>query len=258
MTALGIIISSLFALLLNPLGSFSWAEPLKKPSISFSLAYYSSPDTGKIPQFEDFYLAHSFEKGINVILVGQKGHCSGKTGDTFTQLEGDGPDDELETLTRTRLTGKANCIAADNKETSRIAVVGADPSEVHILEAKKNNRLSKDMESKARKLASAAYRTGGFPNIANSAPDVLGIGKTALLLFKSTDESLNFDGLPVIIFNDNAFELDGTCAWSPFFLYVKERLYLAYWAMAGPCCCNPLLLVYDLSGESPKPVTILP
>jgi hypothetical protein len=259
MRLITLAVLSSFALLLSTLGSSSWGEPVKQPEISFSLAYYCSSDKeGKIRQFENFYLADSLEKGLNVVLVSKKGSCSGKTGDRFTEKYEPEPGDEFE-RTITRLTGKENCPGADGKDSSRIAIVGVDSSEAHIVEPKNDKSLlSKDMESKARKIASAAYRAEGFPDAADFAPDVFIVGKTALLLFKSTDESLNGDGLPVIVFNNNAFELDGTCAWSPFFLSVKEKIYLAYWATVGCCCGQNLLLVYDLSGESPKFRTILP
>ncbi len=69
-----------------------------------------------------------------------------------------------------------------------------------------------------------------------------------------SDEFLNQDGLPVLVLKDNAFLLEGSCAFrSPFFFSVKEKLHVSYWATVACCGCGDLnFFVYDLSGESPK------
>ena len=120
--------------------------------------------------------------------------------------------------------------------------------------------LSKEIESKARKVASSEYRQNfrdlkGSPvDVADSPPDVFSVGNTSFLQFESSD--LSYRGLPVMVLKNKAFLLDGRCASDPpFFFSVKEKLYVSYWATVGCCDCGASsFFVYDVSGTSPKQV----
>jgi hypothetical protein len=249
MRALGIVVLSSFAALLSGLGSYSYAESFEKPDISFSLAYKcGTEENGKEPQ--TFCLADSFKKGLDVVLVSQKTCCRAKTAETFTD---EFSDVEFEA---SRLIGTENCL---NGEGFDVAIIGIDLSAVHVVQPKKDkSALSKDMEAKARQIAAAAYRKikidQSVPDVAASPPDVFSVGNVAFLLFKSTADILNQDGLPVLILKNEAFLLEGACASkAPFFFTVKGKLHLAYWATVSCCGCGDSnFLVYDVAGESPK------
>jgi hypothetical protein len=189
-----------------------------------------------------------------VVLVSRKANCSAQTGETFTC-------DAHEPFKATHLTGTENCFAQDGKKIYLVAVFGVDPSAVHEVEPKTDKSpLSKKLELKARKIASSAYQDLTPPDhpvrdVADSPPDAFSVGNTSFLLLKCTDEFLNQDGLPVLVHNSKAFLLEGSCAVSPFFFSVKEKLYVSYWATVACCGCGDSnFFVYDLSGKSPIPV----
>lgn len=249
----GLAVLCLVALLLSALGTYSYGEPAEQRDISFAFPYgCSKGENGNC-------LADSFEAGLNVVLVSKKVNCSAKTADRFMH-EHAGNEFEATRLIRTE-----NCliekIAQDDKGFI-IAVIGADPSAVRVVEAKNDKSLlPKDMELKARKIASLGYkRLKGSQfvrwDVAESPPDVFGVGDTAFLLFQCTDGFLNQDGLPVLVLKKNAFLLKGACAFrSPFFFSIKEKLHVAYWATVSCCGCGDSnFFVYDLSGESPMQV----
>jgi len=238
-------------------GYQSYGEPLEQSGISFSIFYpcHTEEDDQKM---QGFCVADSFEKGLNVVLVCEQGGCSAKTADRFMDEDWPGGHE----VKATRLTGTENCFAVDDiTKLSPIAVVGVDPSAVRVVEPKTDESpLSKEIESRARKIASSEYQRnfrnpeGSVVDVADSPPDVFSVGNTAFLLFKCSDEFYNQDGLPVLVLNNDAFLLEGACAVrSPFFFSVKEKLYVAYWATVACCGCGDSnFFVYDLSGESPK------
>ena len=178
LTSLAVLSS--FALLLGGLGSFSYCEPVKQSSISFSLPYKCTKD--ERTHTEGLCLADSFKAGLSLVLVGQKGTCKAKTTTNFADHS------SAREFTATRMTGTENCL---NGEEFDVAIIGVDPSAVHIVEIKNDkSTLSKDMELKARKIASSAYRKiknrESVPDVADSSPDVSNVGNAAFLLFKST------------------------------------------------------------------------
>jgi len=250
MRGLGITIFS-FAALLSGLGCYSYGE-YAEPIFVFSLAYQcGAEENGK--KTETLCLADSFKKELDVVLVTAKSHCSARTGDTFA--------DELATggqeFKATHLKGTENCHLEDKFS---VAVVGVNPSRVNFVDATSDKSpLSKEVELKAREVARSGYQNlaeSADPevNVADSPPDLFRVGNTAFLLFRSTEEFLNEDGLPVLVLNDNAFLLQGTCAFGPpFFFTVKEKLHVSYWATVSCCGCGDSnFFVYDVSGESPK------
>jgi hypothetical protein len=254
MRVVGLAVLCLFAAVLSALGSYSYGEPARQTGISFSFPYNCSNErqgTGR--HTKKFCLADSLQAGLNVVLVGDKGNCSAKTADTFTD-EHAGREFEA-----THLTGTGNCLTEGNKKGFHVAVVGVDPSVVHVVEPRNDKSpLPEDIELKARKVASSGYQKleAGRPrkwDVADSPPDVFSVGNVAFLLFQCTDEFLNQDGLPVLVLNDNAFLLEGACASRPpFFFSVKEKLHLAYWATVVCCGCGDSnFFAYDLSGELP-------
>lgn len=241
------VILCLSVSLLLLLGSQPYGEPLKEPGISFSIFYlcHTEEDDQKTQRF---CVSGLFEQGRTVVLVCEKGSCSTKTANTFTDEYGPG---SLE-IKATRLTGTEKCFAVDDVvHISPIAVVGADSSVVRVIEPKTDESfLSAEIELKARKFASSEYDV----DVADSAPDVFGVGNTAFLLFECKSKVLFWYGLPVFVINNNVFPLNGLCASKPpFFFSVKEKLYVSYWATVACCDCGDSnFFVYDLSGESPK------
>jgi hypothetical protein len=256
MRVMGLAVLSLFMAFLAALGSYSYGEPAGQPGISFSLPYRCGTEKdGKTPK-EMFCLSDSFPSGLNLVLVSKKEKCSPKTADTFTAGHAA---NEFEA---TYLKRTENCFADDDENRFRVAVIGVDPSAVHVVEPKTDkSALSKDIELKARKIASNVYQNLSEPtqpavDVADSSPDVFSVGNTAFLIFECTDEFYNQEGLPVLILNNNAFLLEGMCASrSPFFFTVNNKLHVSYWATVACCGCGDSnFFVYDLSGESPMQV----
>jgi hypothetical protein len=254
MSMIGRTVLSLFALLLSALGSFAYGESVEKSDISFSFPYRcSSEESNESKRSDSVCLADSFEAKLNVILVSKKGNCCTETADTFKD------EHASYEFKATHLTRIGNCLTEDDQKRFSVAVVGIGPSEVHVIEPKTDkSALSEDIELKARKIASSAYQEiraiQEVRDVADSPPDVFSVGNTAFLLFKCTDTFLNQDGLPILVLKNNAFLLEGSCAFrSPFFFSVKKKLYVSYWATVACCGCGDSnFFVYDLSGESPK------
>jgi hypothetical protein len=255
MRLINLAVFSSVAVLLSGLGCYSNDEPVKQPGISFSVPYRCNhlKTIHRKTVSDRICLSDSFEPELNVVLVNKEGNCSTKTVDTFTD-EHAGFE-----FKATRLKGIEGCLTESHKKGFRIAVVGMDPSAVRVVEPKTDESpLSKEIQSGARKVASLAYQemrgTTEVRDVADSPPEVFSVGRTAFLLFKCTDEFLNQDGLPVLILNNNAFVLEGSCAFrSPFFFSVNGKLHVAYWATVACCGCgDSQFFVYDLSGESPK------
>ena len=249
MRTLCIAVFSLFAALLSGLGPYSYGESAEESGISFSLAYKcGTEENGK--ETEKLCLAGSFKKGLDVVLVTERGACSAKTEDTFTDEYSDAE------FQATRLTGAEDCLTGEDRS---VVVVGTDPSAVRFIEPNTDiSALSKELELKARKVASSGYQkiraTQPIRDVAASPPEVFGVGNAAFLLFKSTDDFLNQDGLPVMALREDVFPLEGACAFrAPFFFSVNGKLHVSYWATVACCGCgDSQFFVYDLSGESPK------
>ena len=245
--AIILYLSASVILLLSPV----WAESVADSEISFSLPFACGME-------EPYCLADSFKSGLSVVLVGKKGICKARTGQTFTYELPAGD------LKATRIFGTAECPVFKDEtplEEYRVAVVGADPAAVRVAEPKTDGSpLPKEIETKARKIASSEYQRnfrdaqGSVADVADSLPDVFSVGNAAFLLFKCTDGFYNQDGLPVLVLNNDAFLLKGSCASrSPCFFSVKEKLYVAYSATVVCCGCGDVnFFVYDLSGGSPR------
>lgn len=253
MRALGIVFLSSFAALISVLGSYSHGESAQETDISFSLAYNCAGEENSDKTLS-FCLADSFDKGLNVVLVSKTGKCTVKTSDKFKEMN---PVADFE-FKATHLTETEDCFIGEDRV---VAVIGVDPSAVRAVEPNaEKSLLSKDMELKARKIASAAYKEMKNPDsvadVADSPPDVFSVGNTAFLLFQCTDDFFNQDGLPVLVLKDKAFLLGGACALkSPFFFSVDGKLHVAYWATVACCGCGDSnFFVYDVSGESPEMV----
>jgi len=154
MRMITLAILSLFALLLGVLGSYSYGEPVEKSDISFSVPYRCGTEKSEKSEHTDsICLADSFEAKLNVIFLGKKGNCCAKTTDTFTD------EHASYEFKATHLTRIGNCLTEDDQKRFSIAVVGVDPSTVHVVEPKiDKSALSKDVELKARKIASSAYQ----------------------------------------------------------------------------------------------------
>jgi hypothetical protein len=249
MRVAGIAVLSSLVVLLTGLGSYS--QPSEKPEISFSLAYKCDTEENGEKTLP-FCLADSFDKELNVVLVSKIGKCRAKTGDNF--------DDQYASnkFKATGLTGTEDCLNGEDRTV--VAIIGTNPSTVDVVEPNTDKSLlTKDMELKAREIARSRYqalRDSDNPSVdvADSPPDVFSAGNAAFLLFRSTEEFLNQDGLPVLVLNSNAFLLQGTCAFGPpFFFTVKEKLHVAYWATVACCGCGDSnFFIYDVSGASPK------
>jgi hypothetical protein len=251
MRAMAAIILCLSASVLLLCGSGVYADPVADSEVSFSMPFDCDME-------EPYCLADSFKSGLNVVLVGKKGICKARSGQTFTYELPAGD------LKATRVLGTAECPVPKDEaplKEYRVAVVGADPAAVRVAEPKTDGSpLPKEIESKARKIARSEYQRnfrdseGSVADVADSPPDVFSVGNTAFLLFKCSDEFYNQDGLPVLVLNNNAFLLKGSCAIrSPCFFSVNEKLYVAYSATVACCGCGDVnFFVYDLSGESPK------
>jgi hypothetical protein len=243
---------SSMAVLLSGLGSYSWGESAEEDHISFSVAHKCSTEENDKNRSQ-LCLADSHHSGLKVVLLGKDVKCSAKTGKTFIPEWG-GSDD----FKATRLEGTEKCLSKNDRDIN-VAVLGVDSSVVRAVESKKNETpLSKEIESKARKIASSEYQKNfrnleGSPvDVADSPPDVFSVGNTAFLLFDCTDRS--YEGLPVMVLKNKAFLLKGRCASDPpFFFSVNEKLYVSYWATVACCGCGDSnFFVYDLSGKSPK------
>ncbi len=255
MKVMGRMVVSLLALVLTAPGSYAEGRPVEGTGISFSLPFSCGGEAGdKRKANEVICLADSFKAGLNVVLVSGKARCTGKTAGTFVN-EHLGHEFDA-----TYLTGTAECLTEVDNTWYEIAVVGVALSGVHVVEARNDKSpLSQEMEAKARKVAKTGYKALSAPgehvkDVADSAPEVFRAGDAAFLLFKCTDEFLNQDGLPVLVLNNNAFLLEGSCAFrSPFFFTVNNKLHVSYGATVACCGCGDSnLFVYDLSGESPE------
>lgn len=255
MRAIAVMILCLSASVLLLFGSGVYGDPVADSEVSFSV-----PFVGTYRGDKTLCLADVFKPGLKTVLLGNSGTCEAITADTFIYPE----DKQLET---TRLKGTEKCLAeVDTKRFRigrqlRVAVVGVDSSAVRVVEPKTNESpLSKEIEQSARKIASSEYQRnfrnpeGSVIDVADFPADVFSVGNAAFFLFKCTDEFYNQDGLPVLALNNNAFLLEGACAFrSPFFFFVKEKLCVSYWATVACCGCGDSnFFVYDLSGESPK------
>jgi hypothetical protein len=242
------IILCLSASVLLLCGSGVYGDPVADSEVSFSV-----PFIGTYGRDRTRCLADVFKPGLMTVLLGNSVTCEARTADTFIY-----PEDKQ--LKATRLKGTEKCLAEMDTKRFRVAVVGVDPSAVRVVEPTTDESpLSKEIESKARKIASSAYQRnfrnpeGSVIDVADSPPKVFSVGNTAFLLFKCTDGFYNQDGLPVLVLNSNAFLLKGKCARSPFFFSVKEKLYVSYWATVACCGCGDSnFFVYDLLGASPK------
>jgi hypothetical protein len=226
----------------------SYGQP-EQTGISFSYPYRCGEERRGI------CLADAFRTGLKVVLVSRQGNCAAKTAETFVD-EHAGNDFEA-----THLTGNEHCLAGEDNKFFGIAVVGIDLSAAHVVVPRKGGSfLSKDLESKARRIASLTYQQVrgllAVKDVADTPPYTFSVGNVVFSLFQCTDDFLNQDGLPVLVLNDKAFLLQGTCAFkSPFFFFVEEKLHVAYWATVECCGCGDSnFFVYDLSGEAPKEV----
>jgi hypothetical protein len=210
MRLVNLTLLSSFAVLLSFMGSYSYAEQVKRPSISFSFPYWCNhlKTIHHKTVGDEICLADSFESKLNVVLVSEKGNCSTMTEDTFTD-EHAGFE-----FKATRLKGIKDCLTENHKKRFRIAVVGVDPSAVRVVEPKTDESpLSKEIESEARIIASSAYQeirgTTEVRDVADSPPEAFSVGSAAFLLFKCTDAFLNQDGLPVIVAQKQCFSVGG-------------------------------------------------
>jgi hypothetical protein len=241
---------SSMTVLLSGFGTYSWGESAEEDRISFSLAYMAT--TGENDENTQPCLADSHTSGLKVVLLSKDVKCSAKTGETFSEVLSN-------EFKATRLEGTEKCLIKDVKRDIEVAVVGVDSSVVRAITSKKNETpLSKEVESKARKIASSEYKQkfknleGSPVDVADSPPDVFSVGNTAFLLFESTGGE--YAGLPVMVLKNKAFLLEGRCASDPpFFFSVKEKLYVSYVATVSCCGCGDSnFFVYDVSGKSPK------
>jgi hypothetical protein len=252
---------SSMTVLLSGFGTYSGGEIAEEHQISFSLAYkYTTGENGENTQP---CLADSHTSGLKVVLLSKDAKCSATTGKTFIPNWGG-----ADAFKATRLKGTEKCLTVFRdgpngslRETTRVAVLGVDASVVRAIKSKKDETpLSEEIESKARKIASSAYQKsfrnskGLAVDVADSPPDVFGVGNTAFLLFECTGGE--YAGLPVMVLKNKAFLLEGSCVSNPpFFFSVKENLYVSYWATCGCCGCGAsVFFVYDVSGKSPKQV----
>jgi hypothetical protein len=237
-------------------------EDLEKSGMSFALLFdCSSKGHSRI------CLEESFEEGLNVVLVGEKGICRALTGKTTTS-EGYpnrpyGPDKI------THLVGCEKCLAKEHKtnrfEEFRIAVVTADQPTVRLIPPKDDTfSVPKNIESKARRLATlyerdpSSYKSDNVgKGILDLWPKTLKAEKATLLIFRIVD----FVGDPpengpaVLLINDDFFRLPGSCISEPFFFSVNAKLHLAYGE--STCCwrCGESgFMVHDLSTGKPRPV----
>ena len=252
MKMLGLAALASVLAILSGLCSYICAQSVEKPGISFSLAYRCDTEENSDKTLP-ICLADSFKKELDVVLVTAKSRCSARTGDTFA--------DELPTggqeFKATHLKGTENCHLEDKFS---VAIVGVNQSRVNVADLTSDkSSLSKDVELKAREVARLGYQnlaksTDPEVNVADSSPDLFRVGNTVFLLFRSTEEFLNEDGLPVLVLNDNAFLLQGTCAFGPpFFFSVDGKLHVSYWATVACCGCGDShFFIYDVSGETPK------
>ena len=93
--------------------------------------------------------------------------------------------------------------------------MGVDPSRVNVVDSTSDKSpLSKGVELKAREVARLGYRNlaeSADPdvNVADSSPDLFRVGNAAFLLFRSTEEFLNQDGLPVLVLKQQCLSIAG-------------------------------------------------
>ncbi len=130
MRSITLAVLSSSALLLSVLGSFSYGEPVKQPSIFFSLPYPCSNELSDKTQALEFCLADSFRAGLSVVLVRKKSNCSAKTAKTFT--------DEYigYEFKATQLATSGRMFRRRGQKGVPYAVVGVDASAVRVVEPK--------------------------------------------------------------------------------------------------------------------------
>lgn len=247
-----------------PSGAWSdCIEPVAKSDISFGLPFICGStemgETKGADSSEDNCkgrcLADRFDAGLSVTLVGEKGICITKTGDTCSSFGyPNGP--------VTHLVGTEECLAGlDEEELSknerfRIAVVGIDSTAVRLEYAREDNTaVAKDIESNARRLLEPTKPTAdAHPAmvLSDSPPQVLRFENVTLLLFGSKSPAWpTAKGPPVLLANNRVFRLQGWCTDEYVLFSVNNKLYLTYWNACCTCGWN-CQLVYDLSGETPK------
>ncbi len=252
---------SLFATLITALSSYSYGEPEKLRGISFSFPYQCSEEKNdKATQAETFCLTGAFPTGLDVVLISKKAKCTAKTAKTFTE---DHVSNEFEA---TQLTATENCFAKDHKNRFDIAVVGIDPSAVHLMPPQNDRSpVSKEVELKARKLVTPKIEsprkivdmTQVPISLSDAQPKVLRVGKFTLLTFDLNAEGKPWEpGPTAILTGGQVFRLEGTCTYGePMFFSVNDRPYLTYTATVACCGCGDTnFFVYDLSSGIPKMV----
>ncbi|MBI5249667.1 MAG: hypothetical protein HY912_09245 [Desulfomonile tiedjei] len=256
MRVMGLLASFVFAAVLFVLCSCAYSEPAKEPSISFSVPFDCGDvdDRGEL-QARTLCLADSFQPGLNVVLVSNEANWSSKTSDPLAY---EYANYEFEA---TRLLGVEKSLAADWDEKLSIAIVGVDTSAVRVLEPRGDrSSLSKYVEMKALRAAKRRAKEGcAFERnqlhryVGDSPPDVFRAGNAAFLVFRYNEKLSNEYGPIVLLIQNEAFKLCGSCTYTPPLLFsVNERLYLAYWATVSCCGCGDrAFFVYDVSGAVP-------
>jgi hypothetical protein len=245
-------------------------EPTKQPDISFAIPRSCPRQKPRWP-FKDvcasLCLAGSYKAGLDVVLV-----C--RTGIQSTKTSAPCNDNHSGKLIRST---QLEDIEKDVKPLSwrgNIALVGVDPTAVRLVPGTLDpSPLPEEMEREARQLLRATYDPRG-PNTYfgsayadNPSPiRVFRAGKATLLRFTHSemlDSSYaqiggqhGMNGPLVLFIDHKAYRLPGACTSDPLFVRVNDKLYLSY--DASECCTCSLLilhvLVYDLSGTSPKEV----
>jgi ankyrin repeat protein len=229
--------------------------------ISFSVSFNCGADEGSRPRC----LADAFKPGLSTVLLGKKGICGAKTADSFYL---DTPWACSPGFEATNLSGAEECAATEERKSWGwiMAVLGVEPTAVRLLSPKNDNSpVSKEIESKARKLAAPEMDPpkkivddSSVPiGLVKKPPRALRMGDITLLTFQLEADGEPWEPGPTVVVKEGqVFLLEGACTYGePMFFSVNGRLYVTYHGTVNCCACGDTnFFVYDLSGETPEMV----
>jgi hypothetical protein len=232
----------IFMVLPGLFNSFAFAEGAGNSGVFFSVADHWQPGLHSTAEkLEGRFVQGWFNPGLDVVLIGEKGICTAKTGRTVRFVETKGP-----TTKGTVLVGEQGCHGDFD-----LAVFGVERSAIHLIPTRHDaSSVPKDLVSKARRLLKSTPNLGDSLPVSQSPTNVVRMGHVALLSF---GRGWTGYGPSVLVVNNNIFPLAKQLVDRPLFFSINNKLHLTcLWA--GGNVARIYRVVYDLSGGAPKKV----